>query len=189
MVLTSEALYWFFSTIAQTLGAIVGVVGMLTVFKLQNITASMQQLVDNTLNQRSAIFEGEKALNQTPKDVVTDFYEKWIKNDKIKEYEDNASVRVIHFAYLRIINSFDIYKKIRFRFFFTFLIPQLVVIFFSIESLLFSENMAHKITIWSFATWAIPVFLGYLCISTIDMLRILLKADYKIDVKKKSRNK
>jgi len=32
-----DDLYWFFSTIAQTFGAIVGVVGMLTVFRFQLI--------------------------------------------------------------------------------------------------------------------------------------------------------
>lgn len=40
--MTPVDLYWLFSTIPQTLGAIVGVVGMLTVFDLQNISNTIR---------------------------------------------------------------------------------------------------------------------------------------------------
>lgn len=46
MLPEQEAAMWFFSTIAQTLGAIVAVVGMLTVYKLDRIGNTQKRIFD-----------------------------------------------------------------------------------------------------------------------------------------------
>lgn len=186
LALTGEDLYWFFSTVAQTLGAIVGVIGMLTVYKLQNVTTSMQQLVDVTFNQRSSIFGGEKALNQTPEDVITDFIEKYPTIDMTSnELKSNASLSVVYNAYRRILMSFYRYKKIRFRFFTIFLPPQLSAIFFSLVLLPFSRKLVITVGGRSLMLYLIFALLASLLISIIEMIRVLMKAEFNVDVKLK----
>lgn len=181
--LTRDDFYWFFSTIAQTLGAIVGVIGMLTVFRFQNLTNSMQHHLDGTFKQRFQYFGSEKVYNQTPEVFINDFEDKFPDIDTTrKKLKDASSFSDMYNAYRQISSLSKTYKKIRNRFFFTFLIPQLIVIFFSIESLILSKNFADTITIWSFATWAIPTFLFLLLLSTIDMVRVLMKPKFDDDL-------
>ena len=42
-----DGLYWLFSTIAQTLGAMVGLIGMLTIYKLQTLSTQMNDFRRN----------------------------------------------------------------------------------------------------------------------------------------------
>jgi len=181
MLITGEALYWFFSTIAQTLGAIVGVVGMLTVFKLQNITTYTQQIVDRTFQQRNGVFPNGKAYTQTPKDIIIDFKEKYpdvnIDMPK-KDFRASGIFEVVYLACLRILNSFDRYKKIKNRFLTLFLIPQLTAIYVSINLVLFSKGWAYTIDKnLTFSLWVIFLCLLYLSVSTLIMVLSLMKAD------------
>lgn len=46
--MTQESLYWLFSTIAQTYGAIVGIIGMLTVYRLQTLSNQIENSRKNS---------------------------------------------------------------------------------------------------------------------------------------------
>jgi len=45
--MNADTLYWLFSTIAQTYGAIVGIIGMLTIYRLQTLSNQMENCRKN----------------------------------------------------------------------------------------------------------------------------------------------
>jgi hypothetical protein len=175
--ITGEDLYWFFSTLAQTLGAIVGVVGMLTVFRLQNLTTSMQRHLDATHIQRNNIFGGEKAFNQTPEDVINDFTKKYPDFDLTK-FKSESSVSILYYGYQQILKLFNTFKKIRYRFLRVFLPFQLLAIFSSLALLPFSRNLVSTIDSQFIMYFSISVTLVYLFLSTMNMIIVLMKAEF-----------
>ena len=62
-----DTLYWLFSTIAQTYGAILGVIGMLMVYRLQNLSTIIKERMENSLIQRKQHF-GEPSYSQSPEE-------------------------------------------------------------------------------------------------------------------------
>lgn len=67
-----DDLYWLFSTIAQTLAAIVALVGMLAVYRLQIISNSKNQIM-NASEKSRIYFHGTPAMSQTPESFVSDW--------------------------------------------------------------------------------------------------------------------
>jgi len=67
--MTAETLYWLFSTVAQTYGAIVGIIGMLTVYKLQIIRNKKTEIIKQTDRQLQYFFD-YKRFTMTPEDIV-----------------------------------------------------------------------------------------------------------------------
>ena len=74
--MATETLYWFFSTFAQTLGSLVGVVGMLTVFKLRNIYDSINSAMQGSLDLRRSHYGSPNYLSQTTEQVIETWPEK-----------------------------------------------------------------------------------------------------------------
>ncbi len=92
-----EAAMWFFSTIAQTLGAIVAVVGMLTVYKLDRIGNTQERIFDeirDIVRLNEDHFEPELRLSdlidlgpQTWIDNYNSIYSERSLNDELQELD------------------------------------------------------------------------------------------------------
>ena len=65
IVWNADMIYWLFSTIAQTIAAIIGLIGMVTVYKIQLIRNSSKEIMDWTLTLRKYVY-GIDALRHTP---------------------------------------------------------------------------------------------------------------------------
>ena len=134
--MTQETLYWLFSTIAQTLGAVVGIIGMLTIYKFQLISNHVRTLMENSDHLRGFFF-GEKHVSQT----ADQFVKQWAKKREPKEKDPNAEKRKLLNGFYIPLNEFIIArKKIKSRFL-LFLIPNLSFIILSIIGLLFCQQL------------------------------------------------
>lgn len=74
-----EQFFWLFSTIAQTYGALIAVIGMLVVFRFQNISSYISTVHQKHLVIRRGYF-GDKAYSQSPDKFIEDWAER--KDDK-----------------------------------------------------------------------------------------------------------
>ena len=93
-----NTLYWLFSTIAQTYGAIVGIIGMLTIYKLQLISNSVGGIMERSERYRSA----HPPIRDLDLPTAKDFYNKW------PEYRKTATKRLVPEA---AKNRLDIFHK------------------------------------------------------------------------------
>ena len=89
--MTQNDLYWFFSTVAQSLGAIVGVVGMLTVFRLQNLENYIKGIMDRSLEIRLMLF-GDIIVNQKTEDFIEQITKIGIGLKKNDTYRDGDRI-------------------------------------------------------------------------------------------------
>ena len=87
--MTPEALYWLFSTIAQTLGAIVGLIGVFSVYRIQVLRKGQEDIMERTLPARKVFF-GLSAVGQTQ----TQFYTRWgeVEEDKKGQNVEPAAI-------------------------------------------------------------------------------------------------
>ena len=144
--ISEDDLYWLFSTIPQTLGAIVGIIGMLTVYKLQIISTSIKDLTDHT-----NVLPEELYYSDTYP-IDPEHYREKLKNKYSKLFvpasEDVPPVSVeeeqIIIFYNQLDNLLEIRKSIRIRFLF-FLVPSISTIAISIGFIPFSDELSlHK---------------------------------------------
>jgi len=89
--MTEQTLYWLFSTVAQTLGAIVGIIGMLTVYRLQNIPNQKRQIMEDSSSYRQYFF-GLAAKSQTPEKSAED----WPKKKRPEEIDTKKRGSSLH---------------------------------------------------------------------------------------------
>lgn len=111
-----DTLYWFFSTIAQTYGAVVGILGFLMVFRLQNMRQIRSELRERQLKRMIMIF-GDEAGCWPPRQMIHNYknrdssaeqnYRKKLNptDRKILWYDMTVMERADEYAD-RIINSF-----------------------------------------------------------------------------------
>ncbi|NIO20879.1 MAG: hypothetical protein GTN76_09115 [Candidatus Aenigmarchaeota archaeon] len=72
--MTEDTLSWLFSTIAQTYGAIVGIMGMLTVYRLQTLSRYREDCRKRAEGSAHDVLDYEvEACGLSPEDLV----EKW----------------------------------------------------------------------------------------------------------------
>jgi hypothetical protein len=134
MGLTVDSVYWFNSTVAQTLAALVGVIGMVTVYKFQLIENSKRDIMERTFDWRKRLFGPDTAI-QTPDSLIKDLegYEGGMANPyflMLKEYTP------------RIINLRALSSGLR-KIFMWFIIINLYVIFVSIVFIVFPDLMIN----------------------------------------------
>ena len=69
--MTEDTFYWLFSTIAQTYAAIVGIMGMLTVYRLQTLSRYREDCRKRTEGPAHDVFDYEvEAYGLPPEDLV-----------------------------------------------------------------------------------------------------------------------
>jgi len=69
--MTEDILYWLFSTIAQTYGAIVDIMGMLTVYRLQSLSRYREDCRKRAEGPAHDAFDYEvEACGLSPEDLV-----------------------------------------------------------------------------------------------------------------------
>ena len=143
---SGDMLYWFFSTIAQTYGAIIAIIGLLVVYRLDNQNRLRGAIRERLLEPRRRIMPeifGEKAYGWSPDVMVDKFQEPNDKDkSKLKALKNRGDEK---YPYLfdemkRINNSIVISKRIRvtFLFFIGFhliciIIPSLLAIFYTVS--------------------------------------------------------
>ena len=88
-----EALMWVYSTIAQTLGAIVAVVGMLTVYKLDRVGNSIERIFNGIRE-----FLDRHGFGNIRNQLYTMGPKEWQKNYKTtysKNLKDNPELNTL----------------------------------------------------------------------------------------------
>ena len=133
MELDKDTLYWLFSTIAQTYGAIVGVIGMLTVYRLQNLSNFIKEAMDNSKDRRFYYF-GEAIYGQSPQE----FIEIWREHKQTHEVRNTGDKNFLDNFSDNLSRGLEQTEKIKMRGI-RFLRTHLLIIIFSILALLFSN--------------------------------------------------
>ena len=146
-----DDLYWLFSTIAQTLGALVAVIGMLSIFKFQNLASYMNELV----RRGDTYLSG--GIAQIPESIIKELKKRSNYSDVQDEQHQNVLARLMSELELSLATR----KEIRDRFM-KFIIPNLVLIVASIIAIPFSSILLP----WSYEiVVSIGIFL--ICISLV----------------------
>jgi hypothetical protein len=70
----SDTFYWLFSSMAQTYGAIIGIAGLLTVYRLENYRMLRSELRERNIKTMERIF-GQKVRSWSPKKMIRHFRE------------------------------------------------------------------------------------------------------------------
>lgn len=167
-----NVLYWFFSTIAQTLAVIVAVIGMLIVYRLQNISQCISMIMNNSYEHRLSLFKG-RVVTQRAEEFIEDIES---KNIELEEAENQRRRPPFSVQDLRqattAANEIILLSKERDlvkRTFFIFLIPHLAAILIPIILLPYANILAtfSKMIIILFAIVFIYTFYSIYKISKI----------------------
>ena len=161
-------LYWLFSTIAQTLAAIVALVGMVCVYRFQGIHTSKWNILQNSMEVRWSYFTEDSYTQNAEK-----FLEALSKKKGIGDQRDLAKLNAVKCGLVELLES---QAEIRLKFI-IFLLFNLTVILLCISALPFCKDLV---------SWGIPtviltvttlaesfVLTGDLCISLIPRRRII----------------
>lgn len=156
--MNQDTLYWLFSTIAQTYGAIVGIVGLLVVYRLQNERSIRTELRDRNVNRMGNVF-GDKAHVWSPKKMSCHFHD---ANETQLVRLDGLGTEIkgnLEYDLNRMDQSREYGQKIR-RDFEWFLLYHLMLIMFSIIAIYFVpiEYVFHTDTFIS-VVWLIVLVL------------------------------
>lgn len=135
MAVDKDTLYWLFSTVAQTYGAIVGVIGMLTVYRLQNLSNFIKEAMDKSIDRRN-YYLGETIYGQDPRW----FIEAWHKRKESREIRNPDDKKFLDSLSDDLSRALDQTEKIKMRGI-RFLLAHLFIIIFSILALLFSKAL------------------------------------------------
>lgn len=169
-----DRLWWMYSTIAQTLGAIVAVVGMVTVYKLDRIGNSIGRIFDRIYNFATvgAIDFARRGdlLTMGPGKWIFMYREVWPNNPLFQKMTEE-----LKFELKILTNAMEKEEqsriKIKKTFVFYFLIPNLVTIVGAVGGLTFSDfYLQYKSVIY---TITFELFL-YCLIATLILSRLLL---------------
>lgn len=185
--MTAETLYWFFSTLAQTLGALVGVVGMLTVFRLQNIYNSINSAMKGSSDLRRSCYGSPYHLSQTTEQFIETWPEKIERESNLLSHDTGKD---LHKTYKYLIYQISLVPKIR-RSFYLFLLSNLTVIFSSLICILFMEKIfEYLVSIMFMVVGVILLFITMvptfrLCVLFIDSPEIEKYGRILAKVKKK----
>ncbi|MBU2496169.1 MAG: hypothetical protein KJ935_06715 [Candidatus Omnitrophica bacterium] len=168
--MNADTLYYFFSTLAQTYGAIVGLIGMLTVYRLQQLSNDPSKAVALVEDIMPGLDFG---TNRDPYYVKT----KWLR---IKQNRGNLVAENIE-RFDQMVNSIDnAPKKInrtKYRFI-IFLISNVSIIFLSLVLLPFCESLA--LSGWKYFWTLILLILVVLSLcATILLCLILIETKWK----------
>ncbi len=132
-----EDLYWLFSTIAQSLGAIVGIIGMLTVYKLQTMANYIREVMGGSVHARTSFFADSHL--QTAEQLI----ENWAAVKKRTDDSMRGEKKELDRVVIDLTKALDARKQIIFRFF-LFLIPNLLFIVLSISGLLYCHSLTPR---------------------------------------------
>lgn len=135
-VLDNDTLYWFFSTIAQTYGATLGVLGMFSIYRLQSLYNKKENCRRQSEEAAISAF-GLPAKGFSPEDLQEKFSR---ATGEEKSKWGSSNTEILHKAVNRIDRHLKQGKKIRNNFF-IFMIINLFIIVASIILLPFSEDL------------------------------------------------
>ena len=187
-----ETLYWLFSTVAQAYAAVVGVMGLLVVYRLETESRNRDRISQRVLQARfprSLITEplrfadifGRKATGWSPDDMADEFQN---ANDRVKG--ELRTLLITDYDYLRdemkrISNSRGISKRIQksFRNFFGF---HLIFLILFILGILFTHKLSSTTwlvySVFGFIILLITISLGLTGILARDIIRTTEKGDF-----------
>ena len=132
--MTQETLYWLFSTVAQTYGAIVGILGMLVVYKLQHLSTTIIELRQD-YKDTIRFFFAMQSINMSDNHLVISWDQ--ISDARESTPEKNEMDDLITTLKPLLHKSNEIRREFK-----IFILPHLLLIILSILSLLVCDYLA-----------------------------------------------
>ena len=173
--MNADTLYYLFSTLAQTYAAIVGLIGMLTVYKLQQLRTDPVKavtLVEDVF--KHSVIESELGTIRDP-DYVKKFCLNLITN-KPSIIPDKSAERLDQMV-KSIDKIYDVMNGTKDRFIF-FLLSNLLIIFLSLILLPFCESLA--LNGWKYFWTTILMILVVVSLyATIRLCLLLIDTEWK----------
>lgn len=173
-----NTLFYLFSTTAQTYGAIIGIVGLLVVYRLEN-QSNLRGSIRNRLVDEPRRFLprllGNKTYGWSPDDIVDKFQEPDEQDRKMlarTKREEKKNYLYLRDEVKRINNSRVIGKRIRYSFaiFMAYHFPFLILA--PIISIFFTKELSPYA--WQ-VFWCLLVIVFLSCISVAGISKFLLK--------------
>ncbi len=114
-----DTMMWIFSTVSQTLGALVAVVGMVSIYKLDRISNSIGKIFEGirvaVINGKMTTIEIEKLYSYGVKAWIEDYPE---THEKIKRFNRSSEIKGLtqemekeYKSRRKIIDNFKIFLK------------------------------------------------------------------------------
>ena len=151
-----EKIYWLFSTISQTYGVFIGVVGMLVVFRFQKIKEDIIKAIEKNIDYIQLVIE-KGADNFTESELCGEFLEKWDKRDKLSlKYPEKYDNQIQRIA--RILKENDSQRATLRTRFLAFFIFHMAILISSISGIMWDWEVLH---------WQPPMNLKWLVIITL----------------------
>lgn len=163
----TESAYWFLSTISQTLAAIVGLIGMVTVYKLQMIKNSINELMTVSRKLRDSHYNPPVAVTQISSDFVKIFESETLKKNPLNTYKGWDDTLKELYEFYNGIKHLMAQKKKIIRYFKIFIFVYMFSIFFSLVGLAYIPTFAiltaiiGKTTVLALLGVIIMVAMGY----------------------------
>ena len=163
--MNADTLYWLFSTVAQTYGAIIGVMGMLVIFRLQNFSTLRGSIITSLKEPMLSIF-GREALGIQSKDII----KSWTEYPDAKKTQMQKHSRDYHTIMnnqvKRLRENLEWSAQIRSRFYF-FMAYHLAFIVVSILLLFATDELQTYYFYWVFWCLIVAVTVSLLSMGTL----------------------
>lgn len=91
--MSSDSFFWVFSTVAQTIAALVAVAGVVTIFRVEQLTRAMTRFVDMNIDVIENI--KEKGGSHRPERVTLDKIRLWYNKRKHKDKDGHDDLSLI----------------------------------------------------------------------------------------------
>jgi hypothetical protein len=153
--MTENTLYWLFSTIAQTYGAVLGVFGMLTVYRLQTLSNDTENCRKRAEVPARVVF-GVEAYGLSPEDLA----EKWQKFPGKEQMGHQGQIMNREMERIKRYNRWS--KKIR-KWLGAFIVSHGIIIILAILGIMFIEQVVPLGSI------IVYIFVGLLVASVISI--------------------
>ena len=150
--MNENTLYYFFSTIAQTFGAIVGLIGMLTVYKLQKIQYSIEKQYEDKKTGIVVSLGNDPDYYQM--EELPSLWEK-TKQGLVPEEAGWDGSHYVFRDFVLFLNDTLPIKKLTQDRFIHFLILNTFIIFLSLILLLFCQRLSTSV--WKYFWSAIMI--------------------------------
>ena len=158
IVWNTDMIYWLFSTIAQTIAAIIGLIGMVTVYKIQLIRNSSKEIMDWTLTLRKYVY-GIDALRHTPH-IFLKAVTRGLKNDHFNGLSKNDRF-VLKAGIERLKQLNNTSKRIKGGFV-VFTLTNFFTIFLSLIAIVFADHISAKQDVLFLTIVALLIFLDFI---------------------------
>lgn len=141
--MNTDTLYWIFSTISQTLAALIAVVGVVVIFRIDQMSRGVTRLIDKNLD--SLIKTKDRGALRTEAEALVKFQKHYDENESkdINGHDDLATEgKVVRHWRLAEKQFIDIKRNLRW-----FFILSLITLALSLSAMPFAKCIAECKTV------------------------------------------